>query len=59
VLRRHGGYQPLVGRLLSPLLSDHESDWRVRKSAIWWVCSRESAAREQVALRAAISPDLI
>lgn len=52
------GHQPLLGRLASLLLSGHEDDWSVRKGAILWLSSREREGREQVVLRAAISPDL-
>lgn len=53
------GHQPLLGRLLSLLLSGHESDWSVRKGAIWWLSSRRHEGQEQLVLRASISPDLI
>ncbi|MEN9315960.1 MAG: hypothetical protein RIS35_2353 [Pseudomonadota bacterium] len=53
------GHQPLIGRLASLLLSGEERDWSVRKGAVWWLSAREREARNQVVLRAVVSPDLI
>ena len=52
------GHQPMLGRLVSLLLSGQEADWSVRKGAIWWLSTREREGRDQVVLRAAIAPDL-
>ena len=52
------GHQPTLGRLASLLLSGEQADWSIRKGAIWWLSSRERDGREQVVLRAAMSPDL-
>jgi phosphohistidine phosphatase len=51
------GHQPVLGRLASLLLSGEEQDWTVRKGAVWWLSTRERAGREQVVLRAVVSPD--
>lgn len=52
------GHQPMLGRLVSLLLSGQEADWSVKKGAIWWLSTREREGCDQVVLRAAISPDL-
>lgn len=53
------GHQPLIGRLASLLLSGEERDWSVRKGAVWWLSARERDERNQVVLRAVVSPELV
>ena len=51
------GHQPTIGRLASLLLSGAQSDWSVKKGAIWWLSTRDRAGREEVVLRAVVAPD--
>ena len=53
------GHQPTLGRVASLLLAGHETDWSVRKGAVWWLSARERDARDQVVLRAVMGPDLV
>jgi phosphohistidine phosphatase len=53
------GHQPTLGRLASLLLSGQESDWSVRKGAVWWLSTRERDDRRQLVLRTVISPEQI
>ena len=57
------GHQPWIGRVASLLLSGHEQDWSVKKSAIWWLSHRlrkqESQEKAQTVLRLVLPPDLI
>lgn len=53
------GHQPTLGRVASLLLAGQESDWSVRKGALWWLSTREREAHGQVVLRAVIGPDQV
>ena len=53
------GPQPTLGRVASLLLAGIESDWSVRKGAVWWLSARERDARSQVTLRAVIGPEMV
>jgi phosphohistidine phosphatase len=53
------GHQPSLGRLAALLLSGAESDWGVKKGAIWWFSRRTREGDEQTVLRAAVGPDLV
>jgi len=48
------GHQPTLGQVASLLLSGTESDWQIKKSAVWWFCEREGTIR----LRAVLDPKL-
>ncbi len=52
------GHQPMLGRLVSLLLSGQEADWSVRKGALWWLSTREREGLARMVLRAMISPEL-
>lgn len=52
------GHQPTLGRLASLLLGGQEADWSFRKGAVWWLSTRDRDGRQQVVLRAAITPEL-
>jgi hypothetical protein len=41
------------------LLSGNESEWSVRKGAIWWFSARERGGSVEVVLTAVISPELL
>jgi len=49
------GHQPTLGQLASLLLSGNESDWPIKKGALWWFTRHEGGA----ALRAVIEPKLV
>ena len=53
------GHQPMLGRLASLLLVGHESDWAIKKGALWWFSSRVRLYEPQTVLRTVISPDLL
>lgn len=57
------GHQPWIGRVISLLLTGHEQDLSVKKSAIWWLTHRlrkqENQEKAQTVLRLALPPDLI
>ena len=53
------GHQPLIGRLASLLLSGEERDWSVRKGAVWWLSARDRDERNQVVLRAVVTPEMV
>jgi phosphohistidine phosphatase len=53
------GHQPTLGRVAALLLAGAESDWSVRKGAVWWFTRRVRDGNAQVVLRAAVGPDLL
>lgn len=53
------GHQPTLGRLAALLLSGQESDWTIKKSALWWFSSRTREGETQIVLRTVIEPDMI
>lgn len=52
------GHQPTLGRLASMLLSGAETDWTIKKGALWWFTNRVRAGETQTILRMALGPDL-
>ena len=52
------GHQPTLGRLAALLLSGHESDWTIKKGALWWLASRTRLRETQVMLKCALTAEL-
>lgn len=53
------GHQPTLGFVVSRLLGGAESDWSIKKGAVWWLQSRSRGGADQVVARAVINPDLL
>jgi len=53
------GHQPTLGRLAALLLSGTESDWSVKKGAVWWLSKRSREGRDQTVLRAVMNPEML
>jgi phosphohistidine phosphatase len=51
------GHQPLLGQLLSHLVSGKETCWSIKKGALWWLQRKDAEPFWQV--KAAIGPDLV
>ena len=51
------GHQPTLGRAASLLLSGAETEWSIKKGAIWWLAARTREDEAQTVLRAAWSPE--
>ena len=51
------GHQPLLGQLLSHLVSGGEACWSIKKGALWWLQRKDAEPFWQV--KAAIGPDLV
>ncbi|MBE0612227.1 MAG: histidine phosphatase family protein [Burkholderiales bacterium] len=49
------GHQPTLGQLAAKLLAGEQSDWTIKKGALWWFCYRAG----EVVLRAVTSPELL
>ena len=49
-------HQPTLGRAAALILTGAESDWKFKKSAIWWFEQHEDEEDATVALRAVVSP---
>ena len=53
------GHQPTLGRAASLLITGKESNWSVKKGAIWWIARRERGDATQHVIRAVIAPDQV
>ncbi len=53
------GHQPSLGRLASLLLSGKESDWTIKKGAVWWLSNRSRRGETQTVLRAMMPAELL
>ena len=51
------GHQPTLGQTAALLLSGHEAEWTIKKSALWWFSNRTRKGETQTVLRAVIPPD--
>ena len=52
------GHQPDLGRALACLLGASGS-FSVKKGALWWISNRVREEKDQVVVRAVVSPDLL
>lgn len=53
------GHQPALGRMASLLLAGHESDWTIKKGALWWLSNRVRRNETQTVLRAVIPAEFL
>jgi phosphohistidine phosphatase len=53
------GHQPSLGRLASLLLAGHESEWTIKKGALWWLSNRTRQGESQTVLRAVIPAEFL
>ncbi|MDD2885843.1 MAG: histidine phosphatase family protein [Dechloromonas sp.] len=53
------GHQPSLGRLASLLLAGHESDWSIKKGALWWLSNRLRRGDTQTVLRAMLPVEML
>lgn len=53
------GHQPSLGRLASLLLAGQESDWSIKKGALWWLSNRLRRGETQTVLRAMLPVELL
>jgi phosphohistidine phosphatase len=51
------GHQPAIGRVAAKLLAGLETDWSVKKGAIWWLQYRLRDGRPQTILKTMMTPD--
>jgi phosphohistidine phosphatase len=52
------GHQPTLGRMAALMITGRESDWSVKKGAVWWVARRMRGDRAEHVIRAVTAPDL-
>ena len=52
------GHQPTLGRLAALLLSGSETNWTIKKGALWWFSNRTRLGDTQTILRASLTTDL-
>jgi phosphohistidine phosphatase len=53
------GHQPDLGRALATLVSGGQGAWSIRKGGLWWISNRVRDEKDQVVVRAVVSPDLL
>lgn len=53
------GHQPGLGQLASLLLAGQESEWTIKKGALWWLSRRIRGGESQTVLRTVVSPDFL
>lgn len=53
------GHQPTLGRVAALLLGGRESEWSVKKGAVWWLSRRVRQGEAQTVLRAVVAPEHI
>jgi phosphohistidine phosphatase len=53
------GHQPALGRLAALLLSGQESEWTIKKGALWWLSNRVRRDETQTVLRTAIACEML
>lgn len=53
------GHQPTLGRLAALLLAGHETEWSIKKGALWWISSRVREGAPQTVLRVALPAELL
>jgi phosphohistidine phosphatase len=53
------GHQPDLGRVLAELVGRTHGGWSIRKGALWWISNRVRDEKDQVVVRAVMSPDLL
>jgi phosphohistidine phosphatase len=53
------GHQPDFGRAVAYLVSGAQTEWSLKKGALWWLSYRTRDGESQVVVRAAMSPDLL
>jgi phosphohistidine phosphatase len=52
------GHQPVLGNVVSYLLTGHATDWTIKKGGLWWLSHRGRKDNDEVIVRAVMSPDL-
>jgi phosphohistidine phosphatase len=53
------GHQPSLGCMASLLLAGHETEWTIKKGALWWLSNRVRRGETQTVLRAVIPAELL
>lgn len=51
------GHQPTLGQTAALLLSGEESDWTIKKGALWWFSNRTRRGETQTILKAVLPPE--
>ena len=54
------GHQPDLGRVVAHLVAGGATPgWSIRKGGLWWLSNRVRDEKDQVVVRAVVSPDLL
>ena len=52
------GHQPFLGRVAATLVTGRESDWSVKKGAVWWLSHRARGGQGETVVRCVMPPEL-
>lgn len=53
------GHQPTLGTTAAFLLAGQETEWSIKKGAVWWLTNRVRLDEPQTILRSVIGPEFI
>jgi phosphohistidine phosphatase len=53
------GHQPDLGKLVGQLVAGSAMNCSIRKGGLWWISNRVRDEKDQVVVRAVVSPDLL
>jgi len=53
------GHQPDLGRFVGQLVAGSATSYSIRKGGLWWLSNRVRDEKDQVVVRAVVSPDLL
>jgi phosphohistidine phosphatase len=53
------GHQPDLGRVVGQLVAGSPMNCSIRKGGLWWISNRVRDEKDQVVVRAVVSPDLL
>jgi phosphohistidine phosphatase len=53
------GHQPDLGKLVGQLVAGSAMNCSIRKGGLWWISNRVREEKDQVVVRAVVSPDLL
>lgn len=53
------GHQPTLGAAAALALAQLDTNWSVKKGALWWISTRSRGEEVDTILRAVISPELL
>ena len=50
------GHQPTLGQIAALLLSGNDTNWTIKKGAVWWLSNRMRQGDSQILLKSVVPP---